>query len=78
MMNLQYMAVINDSQIVGHTHRSHGIILHEGVVSSAVRYLLYYWEKEERKSLVGSFTYNYYCGPKRPDINARPQHLFLL
>ena len=30
--------------------RSRGVILHEGALSSAVRHLSYYWEKEERKT----------------------------
>ena len=52
MMNLIAVAVINDSQIVGHTPSDnlfHGIILLEGFVSSAVWRLSYYWEKKERK-----------------------------
>ena len=52
-MNLQYAAVINNSDIVGCTpwHRSRVIILHEGALLSAVRCLSYYWEKEEKKRL---------------------------
>ena len=37
-------------------------MLHEGALSSAVRRLSYYWEKEKRKDLVGPFKYNYHCG----------------
>ena len=57
-MNLQYMAVINDSRIVDHTPTKFNspvdyvvIIMHEGALSSAVRGLSYYWVKEEWKWL---------------------------
>ena len=32
-------------------HRSSGILLHDGALSSAIRHLSYYWEKKERKKL---------------------------
>ena len=46
-MKLQYVAVINDSQIVGQTPSKFfsQIILHEGALLSAVSR---HWEKEER------------------------------
>ena len=55
-MNLQYVAVINDSQIVGcfPSEIYLQITWHyitQGALSSAVRDLSYYWEKEERKRL---------------------------
>ena len=73
-MNLQNAAGINDSQIVGRTplQRPYGIILHEGTLSSAVRHLLYYWKKEEKKRLiVGPRRYNYYCGPTKDPVLIR-------
>ena len=81
MMNLQYMAVINSSQIVGHMqqnfiHRLCGIVLHERALSFAVRCVSYYWEKEERKRL--TFRYNYYCGPiKYPVLIQDPAFILL-
>ena len=52
------VTMIKDSLIAGgphfvwkFIHRSHGILLHDEVLSSAVWHLLYYWEKEGRKGL---------------------------
>ena len=73
MMNLKFMVVINDSQIVGRTPlRFYSQIMwyyitQRGSVICCQASVILLGEggKEERKGLVGPFGHNYYCGPTK-------------
>ena len=87
-MNLQYVAVINDSQIVAISHTPSKVYLPQimwyyitrrGSVVCCQASISYYWEKEERKGLVGQFRYDYYCGPtKDPALIRDPTFIFVI
>ena len=86
-MNSQYMAVINDSQVIGHCPLKLSLLTVDHVV-------LYYTEsfchplsgvyhitvrRRKGKGLVGPFRYDYYCGPtKDPALIGVPAFIFVI
>ena len=86
-MNSQYVAVINDSQVIGHSPSKLSLLTVDHVV-------LYYMERfcrplsgvyhitvrrRKGKGLVGPFRYDYYCGPiKDPALIRVPAFIFVI
>ena len=85
-MNSQYVAVINDSQVISHSPSKLSLLTVDHVV-------LYYMEefcrplsgvyhitvrRRKGKGLVGPFRYDYYCGPIKDLALIQVPALFLL
>ena len=72
MMNLQYVAVIKDSQIVGNTpleiFSSHGIILHKGLFCLLSGICHIAGRRRKGKGLEVPCKYTYYCGPTEDPV----------
>ena len=76
-MNFQYVAVINDSQIVGKS--DHEVLYYMKGLCRLLSGVHITGRRRKRKGLVGLFRYNYYCGPmKDPALIRDPAFIFVI